>query len=203
MLPLDIHLMIKEIKEYAKLENVPIMVDEGMDFLTTFILKHQISTVLEVGTAIGYSAIMMALVNPTLKVVSIERDEKRYLEAVKNVKKFNLEDRITLIFNDALEVSLKDKFDLIFLDGAKGKNIEFLEHFENNLEKNGVFITDNIGFHGYVNKEEEEIKSRNLRGLVRKIKNYLEYLKTSDKYITEFYENVGDGIAVTTRKEIG
>ena len=193
---------IKKIKEYAKENNVPIMLDEGIDFLTTFIIKHQISSVLEIGTAIGYSAIMMALANPKLKVVTIERDEERYLEALKNVKDFELEDRITLLFNDALEVNLKDKFDLIFLDGAKGQNINFFEHFERNLDEDGFVVTDNISFHGYVEKEEDEIKSRNLRGLVRKIKAYIEYLKENPNYITTFYEK-GDGIAVTQKKEIG
>lgn len=197
----NIYGKIKEIKEYAKENNVPIMVDEGIEFLTTFIIKHQISTVLEVGTAIGYSAIKMATASPNLKIVTIERDEARYLEALKNIKKLNLEDRITLIFNDALEVHLKEKFDLIFLDGAKGKNIEFLEHFEKNLNDDGFFITDNIGFHGLVEKDESEIKSRDLRGLVRKIKKYIAYLKESTVYDTKFYEK-GDGIAVTSKKEI-
>lgn len=194
--------LIKDIKEYAKMNDIPIMQDEGIDFLTSFIIKNQINTVLEVGTAIGYSAIMMALANPKLKVVTIERDEERYLEALKNVKKFDLEDRITLLFNDALEVNIKEKFDLIFLDGAKGQNINFFEHFERNLEENGYIITDNIGFHGYVEKDESEIKSRNLRGLVRKIKAYIEYLKENPNYITTFYEK-GDGISVTQKKEIG
>lgn len=198
----NFHSMIKEIKEYAKREDVPIMLDDGIDFLTTFILKHQTATVLEIGTAIGYSAIMMALSSPNLKIVTIERDENRYLEALKNIKKFDLENRITLIFGDALDVSLTDKFDLIFLDGAKGKNIEFLEHFENNLNDDGFFVTDNINFHGYVQKDESEIKSRNLRGLVRKIKAYIDYLKESNVYNTKFYE-IGDGIAVTSKKEIG
>ncbi len=193
--------MIKDLKKYALDNNVPIMQDEGIDYLTTFIIKHQITRVLEVGTAIGYSAIMMALANPKLKVVSIERDEERYLEALKNVKKFQLEDRITLLFKDALEVKLNDKFDLIFLDGAKGKNINFFEHFERNLDEGGFFITDNIDFHGYVEKDEEEIKSRNLRQLVRKIKSYIEYLKNNPNYITTFVEK-GDGIAVTQKKEL-
>ena len=196
------HTMIKEIKEYASKENVPIMQDAGIEFLTTFILKHQITKVLEVGTAIGYSAIMMALSSPNLKIITIERDEERYLEALKNIKKFDLENRITLIFGDALDVNLDDKFDLIFLDGAKGKNIDFLEHFEGNLEEYGFFITDNINFHGYVKKDESEIKSRNLRGLVRKIKKYIDYLKNSNIYTTKFYE-IGDGIAVTNKKEVG
>ncbi len=193
--------MIKELKEYAKKNDVPIMQDEGIEFLTTFIIKYQLNTVLEVGTAIGYSAIMMALSNPKLKVITIERDEERYLEALKNVKKFNLEDRITLLFNDALNVKLNDKFDLIFLDGAKGQNINFFEHFENNLKDDGFIVTDNINFHGYVQKDESEIKSRNLRGLVRKIKAYIDYLKKNTTYYTTFYEK-GDGIAVTTKREI-
>ena len=193
-------LMIKKIKEYALVNNVPIMQDEGIEFLTEFIIKHNITTILEVGTAIGYSAITMALINPKIKVVTIERDEERYLEAVKNVKKFNLEDRITLIFKDALEVNLNEKFDLIFLDGAKGQNINFFEHFEKNLNDDGYVITDNINFHGFVQKREEDIKSRNLRGLVRKIKDYINYLKTSIKYETTFYDR-GDGISVTHRKK--
>lgn len=194
--------MIKEIKEYARINDVPIMQDEGIDFLTTMIIKYQINTVLEVGTAIGYSAIMMALANPKLKVVSIERDEDRYLEALKNVKKFGLEDRITLLFKDALDVSLHDKFDMIFLDGAKGQNINFFNHFERNLGDKGFFVTDNIYFHGYVLKDENEIKSRNLKGLVRKIKAYIDFLKANNDYVTTFYEK-GDGIAVTQKKEIG
>ena len=191
--------IIKKIKDYAEDENVPIMQDEGINFLTDFITKNNVTKILEVGTAIGYSAIMMALVNPRIKIVTIERDESRYLEAVKNVKKMGLEDRITLIFKDALEVNLNEKFDLIFLDGAKGQNINFFEHFEKNLDSDGFVITDNINFHGYVKKDESEIKSRNLRGLVRKIKDYINYLKTSIKYETVFYEK-GDGISVTRRK---
>ena len=191
--------IIKNIKDYANEENVPIMQDEGIEFLTDFIAKNNITKILEVGTAIGYSAIMMASVNPKIKVTTIERDEARYLEAVKNVKKMGLEDRITLVFKDALEVNLNEKFDLIFLDGAKGQNINFFEHFEKNLDNDGFVITDNINFHGYVKKDESQIKSRNLRGLVRKIKDYINYLKTSIKYETVFYEK-GDGISVTRRK---
>ena len=189
---------IKKIKEYAKLENVPIMQDDGIEFLTTFIIKNQVKTVLEIGTAIGYSAIKMALSSPNLKIVSIERDEKRYLEAVKNIKKMQLEDRITLIFKDALDVKLEDKFDLIFIDAAKSQSIHFFEQFERNLNDNGYIVTDNLNFHGYVFKKEEEIKSKNLRALVRKIKDYHKYLEENTKFKTEFYD-IGDGISVSYR----
>lgn len=193
-----VHQDIKAIKEYALENNVPIMMDDGINFLTTFIIKHQTKNILEIGTAIGYSAIMMALASPNIKITSIERDRERYLEAVKNIKKFDLEDRITLIYKDAVDVELNDKYDLIFIDAAKGKNMAFFEKFSKNLSNNGYIVTDNINFHGYVNKEISEIKTRNLRGLVRKIKDYINFLKENEEYKTVFYE-VGDGIAVSNK----
>lgn len=191
--------IIKKIKEYADQNNVPIMMDDGIDFLTTFIIKKQVKSVLEIGTAIGYSSIMMALCNPNVTITTIERDEKRYLEALKNIKQLKLEERITLIYNDALNVKLKDKFDLIFIDAAKAQNIKFFELFERNLNSGGSIITDNLSFHGLVDKKEEEIKSRNVRALVRKIKDYVDYLKRNTKYETQFYD-IGDGISVSTKK---
>lgn len=195
----SIYAEIREIKKYALDNKVPIMVDEGIDFLTTFIIKNQITNILEIGSAIGYSAIMMALANPNVKITTIERDHERYLEAVKNVKKLGLEDRITLIFNDALETTIEGKFDLVFIDAAKGQNIRFFEKFEPNLTDHGVIITDNIDFHGLVQKDVESIQSRNLRGLIRKIREYIDYLKNNPKYDVEFLK-VGDGIAVARKK---
>ena len=190
---------IREIKKYALDNKVPIMVDEGLDYLTTFIIKHQINSVLEIGTAIGYSAIMMALANPNLKVTTIERDRDRYLEAVKNIKKFELEDRITLVFNDALEVNVEGTFDMIFIDAAKGQNIKFFEKYESNLKPHGYIITDNMNFHGLVDKLDAEIESRNLRGLVRKIRDYRTYLLNNQNYNVELLD-IGDGIAVAEKK---
>lgn len=190
---------IKEIKEYALENNVPIMQDSGIDFLTTFIIKKQIKNVLEIGTAIGYSAIMMALTSNDIHITTIERDETRYMEALKNIKKFNLEDRITLIFNDALNVKLEGDFDLIFIDAAKGKNKDFFEHFESNLSMNGYIITDNMDFHGYVSMDEGEIPSKNIQGIVRKIKDYTYFLENHMLYKTTIYK-VGDGVAVTERR---
>lgn len=190
---------IKIIKKYALDNKVPIMVDESIDFLTTFIMKKKVKSVLEIGTAIGYSAIMMALSSPNLTVVTIEKDQERYLEALKNVKKLKLEDRITLIYKDALDVKLKDKFDLIVIDAAKSKNLEFFNHFERNLNHGGSIITDNLNFHGYVKKDLDKIENRNLRALVRKIRNYISFLQDNIKYKTVFYD-IGDGLSVTERR---
>lgn len=194
----NVYEIINEIRTYAKENNVPIMLDDGIEYLTNYIIKNNVNSVLEIGTAIGYSAIMMALANPSLSVTTIERDEKRYLEALKNIKKLNLENRITLIFNDALDVNIAGKFDLIFIDAAKAQSIKFFEKFEKNLNPTGVIITDNIKFHGLVDKNEEEIESRNLRALVRKVKEYITYLKENEHYETEFLE-LGDGISISRK----
>lgn len=190
--------VIDQIKEYAIANNVPIMSESGIRFLTNYIKDNNIKDILEVGTAIGYSAIMMAIVSEDVHITTIERDEKRYLEAIKNVKKMDLEDRIHLIYKDAFDVKLNDKFDLIFIDAAKAQNTKFFEKFVYNLNNNGTVITDNMNFHGLVLKDESEIESRNLRQLVRKIKNYKKFLENNSKYRTNFIE-VGDGIAVSRR----
>lgn len=192
---------INSLKEYADINDVPIMQDEGIDFLIDFILKNNINSVLEIGSAIGYSAIMMAIANPSLKITTIERDQSRYLEALKNIKAFDLEDRVTLVFNDALDANIEGMFDLIFIDAAKGQNIKFFEKYELNLNDGGYIITDNMNFHGLVDKEPEEIESRNLRQLIRKINEYRDYLTTRDDYDIEVY-NIGDGIAVARKKEV-
>lgn len=193
--------LLKQIEEYASENKVPIMQKEGINYLTEYVKNNEVKTILEVGTAIGYSAICMALVDPKIKVVSIERDEERYLEAINNVKKFGLQNRISLIFNDALNIEIEDKFDLIFFDAAKAQNINFFTHFEKNLKKGGTIITDNIYFHGYTFMDEDKIESRNIRGIARKIKEYIKFLEEKNNYITDI-KNIGDGIAVTKRNDV-
>ena len=119
--------LINKIKDYAVVNNVPIMTDEGIEFLTNYIKNNNVKRILEVGTAIGYSAIMMCNVRDDITVTTIERDKVRYDEAVKNVDSFNYNDRIELIFGDALEVEIEGKYDLIFIDAAKAQNIKFFE----------------------------------------------------------------------------
>lgn len=190
---------IKEIKKEALEDSIPIMQDDTIDFITDYIATKRVKKILEIGTAVGYSAIMMALSSPLVTIVTIEKDKDRYIKALKNVKKMGLEDRIVLIYNDALEVKIKEKFDLIIIDAAKSKNKEFFSHFERNLDTNGSIITDNLSFHGYVSKDLKDIPSRNIRGLVKKIRAYTEFLNDNIKYKTKFYE-LGDGISVTERR---
>ena len=173
------------------------MQKDGIQFLTNFIKDNNIKNILEIGTAIGYSAIKMALVDNNINIISIERDEDRYNKAVKNVKKFKLNDRIRIIKDDAFNVELNYKFDLIFIDAAKAQSIKFFNKFEKNLNKNKYIITDNLKFHGLV--ESDEILSKNLRQLVKKIKDYIQFLKENNNYETTFYD-IGDGISVSKKR---
>ena len=187
--------LIKEMKEYAEENNVPIITDEGIDYIRNYIKENNIKRILEVGAAIGYSSILMALTDDEITITTIERDEKRYLEAVKNIKKFHLEERITLLYKDAFDVELDEEFDLVFIDAAKAQNTRFFEKFSKNLAKQGTIITDNMNFHGLVD-DESKIESRNLRALIRKVKAYHDYLENNEDYKTIFL-NIGDGLAVS------
>ena len=165
-----------------------------------FIKAHNIKNILEIGSAIGYSAILMASVSPDVTITTIERDEARYMECLKNVKKCQFEQKVNVVFQDALEVNLTDvAYDMIFIDAAKAQNTKFFEKFKYFLKPNGVIITDNINFHGQVGKSAD-IESKNLKSLVAKIEEYIEFLKENKEFETNFY-NIGDGLAVSIKKE--
>src|SRR5574344_233636 len=115
----------KSIEKYALEYNIPIMEKSGIKFLTEYIKENNVKNILEIGSAIGYSAIKMALTSDKIKVTTIEKDNVRYIEALKNIKEFDLDKRITLILGDALDIELEDKYDLIFIDAAKGQYIKF------------------------------------------------------------------------------
>ena len=187
---------ILELEEYAKKNNVPIMMKDGIEFLLKYIKENNVKNILEIGSAIGYSAIRMCLIDDDIKVTTIERDENRYKEAVKNIDEFKLSNRITIIYDDAFNVELKDKYDLIFIDAAKSQYIKFFEKFKLNLNNNGVIVSDNLYFHGLVKKSLNEIESRNVRGLVRKLNDYIEFLKNNEEFNTTFY-SIGDGISIS------
>ncbi|MBO5530157.1 MAG: O-methyltransferase [Bacilli bacterium] len=188
-----------EIEKYAKENDVPIMNKRGINFLCRLIDKNDVKNILEIGSAIGYSALKMASVRDDIKIVTIERDQERYLKAIKNIKKMNKEKQINIILGDALETEITGSYDLIFIDAAKGQNIKFFNKYSKLLNKKGLIVTDNMLFHGLV-EEKERIKNKNLRQLVNKIKKYIEFLKENTEYNTKFYKT-GDGIAVTTKKE--
>lgn len=186
--------LISDMERFAKKENVPIMQKESLNYLISFIKQHDIKSVLEVGTAIGYSTILIK--EAVNNITSIERDEERYNIAVKNVELSNL-NNITLIKGDALDITITDKFDLIFIDAAKGKNKEFLDKFKSNLNENGYIIIDNMDFHGLVGKSMT-IEKRRLRNLVKKIENFIKYMEEQTEFkVTKI--DKGDGLYLLER----
>ena len=192
--------LLVEIEDYAQEKNVPIIEKKSIAFIMKYIKEHNVKNILEIGSAIGYSAILMASCKEDVFITTIERDEERYMECLKNVKKCGLDKKINVVFQDALDVNLSAdlKYDLIFIDAAKGQYTKFFEKYKYFLKNDGVIITDNIKFHGYVGKSSD-IESKNLKGLVQKIENYIDFLKENQEFDTKFYD-IGDGLSVSTWK---
>ncbi|HOZ53934.1 MAG TPA: class I SAM-dependent methyltransferase, partial [Bacilli bacterium] len=176
-------IVLSDIENYADKKGIPIMEKEGILFLKEFIKLNNIKNILEIGSAIGYSAINMALVNSDINIVTIEKDNIRYLEALKNIKKMNLDKQISLVLSDALNFNTSDKYDLIFIDASKTKYIEFFNKFSKNLEPKGFIVTDNIKFHNLVHTDKSQM-SKNVKGLVNGIERYIEFLKENKEFKT-------------------
>lgn len=193
--------LILEMEDYAQEKNVPIIEKKSIAFIMKYIKDNNVKNILEIGSAIGYSAILMASATNDAFVTTIERDEERYMECLKNVKKCGLDKKINVVFQDALDVNLSEdlKYDLIFIDAAKGQYERFFEKYKYFLKEDGAIITDNLKFHGYVGKSDK-IESKNLKGLVQKIENYIDFLKENEEFDTTFYD-IGDGLSVSTWKD--
>ena len=189
--------LIEEIRQFGVQNDVPIMSVETIDTINKLINENNIHSILEIGTAIAYSTINFASNENIERITSIERDDVREKIAIENVKKSCLKN-ITLIHDDALNTEINEKFDLVIIDAAKSQNTKFFNKYKNNLTENGLIIIDNLEFHGYVGKSKE-IKSKNLRQMVRKIEKFLEFLDTQEEYNVEYIE-VGDRLGVCKKK---
>ena len=190
--------ILEEMEIYAKENHVPIMQKDGIEYLCNFILENRIKNILEIGTAIGYSAIKMAFMDDSIHVTSIERDEERYHMACENILKMQLENRITLIYGDAMTTMVTGEFDLIFIDASKGHSIDFFNRYTPYLKRDGFVITDNLSFHGLVEDERLAV-TKNQKGLVKRIKRFIDFLDTNPEFTTE-YVSVGDKISISRRK---
>ena len=190
---------IKDMERYAEANNVPIIEHDSIRFINEYIKQNNVVNILEIGTAIGYSSILMAKENPNISIITIEKDDKRYREAIKNIKTCELENQIEVVFNDAMDVNLSGyKFDLIFIDAAKGQYIKYFDKFKYYLSDHGAIISDNLKFHGLV-ENKDMIESKNVQGIVNKLEQYKEYLESNDEYITRYYD-VGDGLSVSFKR---
>lgn len=194
--------MIEKIKKEALENEVPIIKDDGLIFLLETIKKRNIKDILELGCAVGYSSIKMASLNKDIRIDTIEKDEEMYKQAINNINNENLNDQIKVHFMPIEEFKTDKKYDLIFVDAAKAQYYKYTEQFINNLKDDGLFVYDNLVFHGLI-YEYPNIKSRNLRSLVKKIINFRELMENDNRFDIIFYEDVGDGLLVASRRKSG
>ena len=194
--------MIDEIKTKALEEGVPIIRDEGLAFLLNYIEEHGCRQILELGTAVAYSAIQMASLSKDIHIDTIEKDEKMYEQALVNIKESGLAEQIDVFFMPIEEFSSDRKYDLIFVDAAKAQYGKYTEQFLDNLSEDGAMIYDNMVFHGLV-YDIENISSRSLKNLVKKIVKFSEMVHNDERFDIMEFDNIGDGILVLTRRKSG
>lgn len=190
--------ILNQIKQKALDEHIPIIMDDTLEVVAKLLEEIKPSKILEIGTAVGYSAICFSkYLSENGKIDTIERDLDRIEEAKINIKNMKLENRINIIAGDAVEVlaTLNDKYDAVFIDAAKGKYPIFLKEAIRLLSNKGVIIADNILYKGYTLSDYNKHKQRTA---VRGLRTYLKDLEENKEFETKLLE-VGDGLTITKR----
>lgn len=193
---------LEELEQDALKRHIPVMQKEGILFLIAQLNEIHATTCLEIGAAIGYSAMMMVTHVEGLKVDSIEIDNERYQEALENIEKRELSSQINLYHEDALILDtdlLKNQpYDCLFIDAAKAQYQKFFEKYVPFVKEKGIIIVDNLDFHGMI-FDIDNIKNRNTKQLVKKIKRFKDWIFDNELYDVE-YHHVGDGICVIRKR---
>lgn len=187
------------IKQKALEEHIPIILDDTLEVVDKILTEIKPKKILEIGTAVGYSAMCFSeYLTEDGKIDTIERDEEKIAEAKENIKKVGVEQKINIYEGDAVEIlpTLNDKYDMIFIDAAKGKYPFFLKEALRMLNKNGVILADNILYKGYVMSDYNKHKQRTA---VRNLREYIHDVTNNPNLETEILE-VGDGLAITKQK---
>ena len=193
--------LIEQIEQEALNTYVPIIRKETQSFLKVLLMMKKPVRVLEVGTAIGFSALLMCEYLPENgHITTIEKYEKRIPIARENFKRAGKEDRITLMEGDALEVmrSLEGPFDFIFMDAAKGQYIHYMPEAIRLLSKDGVLMSDNVLQDGDIIESRFAVERRN-RTIHSRMREYLYELKHNDQLQTSIIP-LGDGVALSVKK---
>lgn len=190
--------LLAELEEYAKENKVPISQPESINMIELLIKLCNVKSILEVGSAIGYSAIRMSRAN-NASVTTIELSHEMAVRANENFKKAELEDKITLIEGDGCEVlkTLDGQFDLIFIDAAKAHYMEFFDECKRLLKPGGLLISDNVLYKGMT--ATDELLIRRKVTIVRRLREYIKTICQSDEFDTAVIP-IGDGVALSRRK---
>ncbi|WP_432665292.1 O-methyltransferase [Wukongibacter baidiensis] len=189
--------LIKKLEEFAEENNVPIIHPEVAKFLEVIIKMSKVRSILEVGTAIGYSSLIFSnAMDNSGKIITIEKRADMHELACKNIKEAGLESNITPMLGDAAELlpEIDGKFDMIFLDAAKGHYQKFLLSCIERLNENGIIISDNVLYKGMVASNEYLVRRKIT--IVKRMRKYLEYISNHPQLTTSIIP-IGDGVALT------
>lgn len=190
---------LNKIKEKALENHIPIIMDDTLEVIAKVLTEKKPKRILEIGTAVGYSAMCFSkyLAEDGL-IETIERDEERIEEAKQNFKKVEVENKINLYEGDAVEIlpTLNEKYDVVFIDAAKGKYPFFLKEALRMLKQDGIIFADNILYKGYVMSDYNKHKQRTA---VRNLREYIKETTENPNLETEILE-VGDGLAISKMK---
>ena len=187
---------IEKIELFAKENYVPIARKETIEYIKNVFLENNYKSFLEIGTAIGYTSINVALIDPSIRILTLEYEEKRFNIAKENIKDFNLEKQIQQVYGDARFFYPDLYYDVIFIDAAKKRNKYFLDKFSKRLNSKGTIIIDNMNLDDlWVDAKKEKKEKYDLVN-----KEFKDYIKTLNDYEVNIYDNIGDGIAVLKRK---
>ena len=187
---------LKKIKEKALEDHIPIIMDDTLEVIENYLKEKNVKRILEIGTAVGYSAICFTKVLSEDGIIdTIERDEKRVKQAKINIEKAEVKDKINIYDGDAVEIlpTLNEKYDVVFIDAAKGKYPFFLKEALRMIKENGVIFADNILYKGYVMSDYNKHKQRTA---VRNLREYIKEVSENPNLDTEILE-VGDGLAIS------
>lgn len=190
--------MLAHFKEIAIKQNIPIMSDETLAVIHQACLRYNHPSILEIGSAIGYSALSLAYLDPTSFIVSIEKDQLRYQEALKHQAAFK-DKQVTFILEDAKSYTPNQFFDICIIDASKSNNIEFFTRYFPYVKADGVVFVDNMDFHGYVHESTLEKKTRSFKKMILKIKAFDQWIK-QQAHLEVRYHPVGDGLLEIKRK---
>ena len=188
-----------KIKQKALEDKIPIIMDDTLEVIDKILSKDKPEKILEIGTAVGYSAICFSkYLKENGRIDTIEREEDRVIQANENIKRAEVEEKINILFGDAVEIlpTLNDKYDVIFIDAAKGKYPFFLKEALRMLADNGIILADNVLYKGYVMSDYNKHKQRTA---VRNLREFLKELDENEELEVKVLE-VGDGLAIARKK---
>ena len=193
---------IKKLYDFAHNRDIPVAKPETTKLLYILAMTKKPKRILELGTGIGCSAIILSRASENAEIITVEKDENNYKDALLMFEENNLSGRITAINGDTLEVlkekaDKNEKFDFIFLDSAKGQYLDCYPYLTELLEKDGILVTDNVLYAGMV--ANDELIEHRKRTIVKRLREYLDELH-SDKTLETVVVPVGDGVAISYKK---